>query len=111
MLSVQRFNVLMIYCSARHHCPARAASILGSPNGNEHRIAFDREANFQAAERFCKKSTDQIARPVSKNVPRIDSTTRYILGPRSEGVDLAKAVEKSAGVESALRKMVRRRAT
>src|SRR5438270_8225806 len=92
-------------------CPVRLPAILGSSHGNPHRIASDREARFQARSGFFKESTHQIACPVSKNVPRIDATTGRILGARSEGTGLAKAVGKSAGVESAFREMVRRRAT
>src|SRR5438128_7759154 len=60
-------------------CPARLPAILGTSHGNEHRIASDREACLQICQGLCEKSADQIARPVSKNVPRIDSTTGHIL--------------------------------
>src|SRR5206468_11448737 len=86
-------------------------AILGPSPGKQQRIASAREARLQARAGSCKKSADQIACPVSKNVPRIDATTRRIMGARSEGTGLAKAVEKSARVESALREMVQWRAT
>src|SRR5438876_8519200 len=104
--SHQRFNP-----PPARACSTKRPAILGSSHGNQHRIASDREARLQAREGFLKESTHQIARPVSKNVPRIDATTGRILGARSEGTGLAKAVGKSARVESALREMVQWRAT
>src|SRR4029453_17643974 len=104
--SPQRFNA-----PPARVCSTKRPAILGSSNGNEHRIPFNPKARFQTCEKFCKKGADQIARPVSKNVPRIDTTTGYFLGARSEGAGLAKAVEKSARLESAVREMVRRGST
>src|SRR5438477_11099535 len=104
--SHQRFNP-----PPARACSTKRPAILGTSHGNQHRIASDREARLQAREGFCKKSADQIACPVSKNVPRIDAATRRILGASIEGTGLAKAVEKSARVESALREMVQWRAT
>src|SRR4029077_4579856 len=104
--SDQRFNP-----PPARACPTKPPAILGRPHGNQHRIASDREARLQAREGFFKESANQIACPVSKNVPRIDATTGRILDARSEGTGLAKTVEKSARVESAFREMVRRRAT
>src|SRR5205823_9518649 len=104
-------RIIPLNAQPRHACPARLPAILGSSHGNQHRIAFDREACLQARQRLFKERMHQIARPVSKNVPRIDATTGRILGARGEGTGLAKAVEKSTRVESAFREMVRRRAT
>src|SRR5438477_1329119 len=70
-------------------CPARLPAILGSSNGKKHRIALDREARLQAFERVRQKRADQIARAIPKNVSRIDSSSRQVLGTPSEGTHLA----------------------
>src|SRR4029077_14684789 len=104
--SDQRFNP-----PPARACSTKRPAILGSSHGNQHRIGADGEARRRAREGFFKEVTHQIARPVSKNVPRIDATTGRILGARGEGTGLAKAVEKSGRVESAFREMFRGRAT
>ncbi len=48
---------------------------------------------------------------LSAIVSRIDPAACQVLGARSEGTGLVQAVEKSSGMESAVREMVRRRPT
>src|SRR5438045_9395845 len=86
-------------------------AILGSSNGKKHRIALDREARLQAFQGVRQKRADQIPRAISKNVSRIHSQPRQILGTRRQGTHLAQDMEEGTRLDSTICEMVCRRST
>ena len=100
----------------RHGCIAKRSAcrtnlfgILGTAHAKQHRVAFGREARFQAIKGFREKRTNQESRSISTDVSRIDPAAGKILDARSELAGLAREMEKGPRMESAVREMVCRR--
>src|SRR5206468_7793839 len=83
----------------------------GTAHARQHRIASGGKASIQAATGHQQQGADQDYGAVSPNVTRIDAAAGQVLDARSQRISLARAVEKSARMEAAVREMVCRRQT
>src|SRR5262249_8688607 len=85
--------------------------ILETAHARQHRIASRRKTRFQTHTGLQEQGTDQESRSISALVSRIDPAACQVLGARSEGAGLARAVEEGCRMEAAVREMVRGRET